>query len=42
MGDVRLGSVPNGILQFPSEVGFVPQDDIVHTDLTVYENLFYS
>ena len=23
-------------------VGFVPQDDIVHPDLTVYENLMYS
>ena len=23
-------------------IGFVPQDDIVHTDLTVYENLYYS
>ena len=34
-GSVYLGDVKNGIFKCPSEIGFVPQDDIVHEDLTV-------
>jgi len=46
-GDVVGTVTVNGIVgqnlsQFQRLVGFVPQDDIMHDDLTVYENLLYS
>ena len=28
--------------KFPTEIGFVPQDDIMHDNLTVYQNLYIS
>ena len=30
------------LAQFRRIAGFVPQDDVVHANLTVYENLFYN
>jgi ABC-type multidrug transport system ATPase subunit len=42
-GEVSLnGVVGETIGKYPRLVGFVPQDDIMHDDLTVYENLMYS
>ena len=46
-GDVSGRVTINGVsgqtlAAFPRLVGFVPQDDIMHDDLTVYENLLYS
>ena len=46
-GDVAGRVTINGVsgqtlAAFPRLVGFVPQDDIMHDDLTVYENLLYS
>ena len=37
-----FGGRVDGVAQLPSEVGFVPQDDILHENLTVYQNLFFS
>ena len=39
-GDVKINSQP--VKRYAKAVGFVPQDDILHTDLTVYENIYYS
>ena len=42
-GEVSLNGVAGDTIgKFPSLVGFVPQDDIMHDDLTVYENIMYS
>lgn len=41
-GRVMFGGRVDGVEQLPSEVGFVPQDDILHEDLTVYQNLYFS
>ena len=42
-GDVRINGIPGETLsKYPRLVGFVPQDDIMHDDLTVFENLMYS
>jgi len=40
-GSVKINGVPNGLAKAGNVVGFVPQDDIVHGDLTVYQNLYY-
>ena len=43
VGKVSLNRVAGeSIGKYPRLVGFVPQDDIMHDDLTVYENLLYS
>ena len=43
IGKVSLNKVPGETIgKYPRLVGFVPQDDIMHDDLTVYENLMYS
>ena len=42
-GEVCLNGVAGETIgKYPRLVGFVPQDDIMHDDLTVYENLMYS
>lgn len=42
-GQVALNGVMGETIgKYPRLVGFVPQDDIMHDDLTVYENLLYS
>ncbi|MEM7384393.1 MAG: ATP-binding cassette domain-containing protein [Verrucomicrobiota bacterium] len=43
-GKVRLNGVPlePGGGRFANQIGYVPQDDIMHTELTVKEVLYYS
>ena len=41
-GTFTINGVNGGFEKVPSQTGFVPQDDIVHANLTVYENLFYN
>ena len=42
-GNVALNGIPGETIgKYPRLIGFVPQDDIMHDDLTVYENLLYS
>ena len=41
-GDILVNDTPGGLSALPSLVGFVPQDDVVHANLTVYENLYYN
>ncbi|GMH92516.1 hypothetical protein TrVE_jg6745 [Triparma verrucosa] len=41
-GDVYINGVKDRMENHQDILGFVPQDDIVHPDLTVYENLMYS
>ena len=40
-GTIAINGHPGGLADCPSHVGFVPQDDIVHPNLSVFENLFY-
>ena len=39
-GEIVVNGVPGGLVQVANAVGFVPQDDIVHPDLTVFQNLY--
>ena len=41
-GQVIVNGKSGGIDDARNLVGFVPQDDIVHEDLTVFQNLYYS
>lgn len=41
-GSLRINGRSVGIPDLQSVVGFVPQEDLVHEDLTVRENLVYS
>jgi ABC-type multidrug transport system ATPase subunit len=41
-GQVQINGRDAKILDHRHRIGFVPQDDIVHDDLTVEENLLYS
>ena len=36
-GEVRANGVPNGLVNCKNVVGFVPQDDTVHGNLTVFQ-----
>src|SRR5207248_1539654 len=38
IGDYDLHETP----ELASQIGYVPQDDLLHEELTVYENLAYS
>ena len=40
-GQIVVNGREGGLSHLPSVVGFVPQEDIVHANLTVYENLYY-
>lgn len=41
-GVVMVNDTPNKMKRFRKQVGFVPQDDIVLPELTVYENILHS
>eukprot|EP00929_Paragymnodinium_shiwhaense_P078958 TRINITY_DN4098_c0_g1_i1.p1 TRINITY_DN4098_c0_g1~~TRINITY_DN4098_c0_g1_i1.p1 ORF type:complete len:852 (-),score=160.01 TRINITY_DN4098_c0_g1_i1:615-3170(-) len=41
-GQVFINGKEGSITDFPKLVGFVPQDDIMHTDLTVHQNILYN
>lgn len=41
-GEVLINGKPDSIQSYKSIIGFVPQDDIVHGNLTVEENLWFS
>ncbi|KAG0607438.1 hypothetical protein M758_8G028500 [Ceratodon purpureus] len=41
-GAVFINGKPDSIQSYKSIIGFVPQDDIVHGNLTVEENLWFS
>ncbi|POS70339.1 hypothetical protein DHEL01_v211266 [Diaporthe helianthi] len=41
-GVVMVNDIPNKMKRFRKQVGFVPQDDIVLAELTVYENILHS
>jgi ABC-type uncharacterized transport system YnjBCD ATPase subunit len=41
-GTIRINGHVTSIEEHKSSTGFVPQDDIVHAELTVRENLLYS
>eukprot|EP00929_Paragymnodinium_shiwhaense_P013490 TRINITY_DN121336_c0_g1_i1.p1 TRINITY_DN121336_c0_g1~~TRINITY_DN121336_c0_g1_i1.p1 ORF type:complete len:847 (+),score=149.58 TRINITY_DN121336_c0_g1_i1:51-2591(+) len=41
-GRVFINGQEGSIEDFPKLVGFVPQDDIMHTDLTVHQNILYN
>jgi len=41
-GTVKVNNDPSVDLLKDNLIGFVPQDDIVHGSLTVYQNLYYS
>ena len=41
-GTLKINGKEDKMENYQDIIGFVPQDDIVHGDLTVYENLLYS
>lgn len=41
-GKVWINGVEGGIDQTPTLIGYVPQEDIMFDNLTVYQNLYYS
>ena len=41
-GSIRLNGVETTIKKVKSVMGFVPQEDVMHGDLTCYENLYYN
>ena len=41
-GEVKVNGITNGLKNVKNIVGFVPQDDTVHGNLTVFQNLYYS
>jgi len=41
-GKVKVNSNLGSLAAMPSAVGFVPQDDIMHSNLTVFDNLYYQ
>eukprot|EP00658_Telonema_sp_P-2_P071283 TRINITY_DN6056_c0_g1_i1.p1 TRINITY_DN6056_c0_g1~~TRINITY_DN6056_c0_g1_i1.p1 ORF type:complete len:990 (+),score=136.95 TRINITY_DN6056_c0_g1_i1:62-3031(+) len=41
-GKVLISGEESGFESIVSRVGFVPQDDVVHSDLSIRENLYYS
>ena len=41
-GDVYINGKRDSMENHQDLIGFVPQDDVVHPNLTVYENLLYS
>jgi ABC-type multidrug transport system fused ATPase/permease subunit len=40
-GTIKVNGVPDALVRSRGLVGFVPQDDIVHGSMTVYQNLYY-
>ncbi|KAM0013427.1 putative ABC-type sulfate transporter [Helianthus debilis subsp. tardiflorus] len=41
-GSILINGKPDSIHSYKKIIGFVPQDDIVHGNLTVEENLWFS
>lgn len=41
-GDIFINGKPGGVDDFQSLVGFVPQDDILFADLTVFQALYFN
>lgn len=41
-GSVTVNNVPNKIKRYKKLIGYVPQDDVVLPELTVYENIYHS
>ncbi len=41
-GEICVNGSKDGLLNATNVVGFVPQDDICHDDLTVFQNLYYN
>jgi len=41
-GDIKINGREGGVSDIPRLVGFVPQDDIMHADLTVHQTLRYN
>lgn len=42
IGKVEINGALDSLLKYPKLVGFVPQDDVMHRDCTVEENLLFS
>ncbi|CAD7971921.1 unnamed protein product [Amoebophrya sp. A120] len=41
-GEIKIANQKDALKKFPNEIGFVPQDDVMLADLTVYENLYFQ
>merc|ERR1712151_1049885 len=41
-GSIKINGREGGVQEFPKLVGFVPQDDVMHADLTVEQNIYYN
>ena len=41
-GVIKINGTPMQMSELKSLAAFVPQDDIVHATLTVYENIYYA
>ncbi|KAL1843220.1 hypothetical protein VTJ49DRAFT_2551 [Mycothermus thermophilus] len=41
-GEIQINGVPDKLKRYKKLVGYVPQDDIVLPDMTVYENIHHS
>jgi ABC-type multidrug transport system ATPase subunit len=41
-GDITVNDIPGGFDKARNLMGFVPQDDILHCNLTVHQNLLYQ
>jgi hypothetical protein len=42
IGEVTVGGVDGGMGEIPREIGIVRRDDILHENLTVYDNLYFA
>jgi ABC-type multidrug transport system ATPase subunit len=42
VGSIKINGNPSSLHTFRSQIGFVPQDDVLHADLTVFENIYYN
>eukprot|EP00392_Amoebophrya_sp_AT5.2_P006901 g6913.t1 len=41
-GDIRIGLTKDGCRKFPSEIGYVPQDNVLFDELTVFANIYFA
>ncbi|CAE8673647.1 unnamed protein product [Polarella glacialis] len=41
-GSIKINGKAGSVQDFPKLVGYVPQDDIMHADLTVHQNLYFN
>src|SRR5689334_9125976 len=42
VGEIQINGKKDSLLKYPKLVGFVPQEDVMHRDCTVEENLLFS